>query len=360
MNKSADIEAAGPPPCQPYPHYDPYHPQYFGQPYGWSYYQSPLPVAETNICHRYEDIILRPKFTNCRSRKDLPTEVQFGSHTFKLPIIPANMAAVISGELARWMARNHYFYIMHRFGDTRQFVRLLRERESSSIISISVGVKDEDRQLLKDLVDAKPDYITIDIAHGHCLAMKEMIEYIKGLLPDSFIIAGNVSTADAVADLAFWGASAAKAGIAQGGACTTYGKTGFGGSMFSCVVECAKEATIPIIADGGTKTNGDIPKALVAGAKMVMCGSLFAACTNSPAEDIRKNDVWFKRYFGSASKSNKSDWRHIEGQIVDIPCNLMSYEEKLAELEADLQSAMSYGGCQNLDDFKNVEWSVVY
>ena len=320
------------------------------------------PQYSSGIKHRYEDIILRPKFSTYRSRKEALTITTFGPRQFRLPIIPANMKSVIDDKLALMMAKNGYFYIMHRFGDTSAFSKLLDEKDC---LSISVGIKVEDRKLLKEI--RRPDYVTIDIAHGHCQAMKEMIAFIHKELPETFVIAGNVSTSDAVNDLQNWGADAIKAGISQGGACTTYGKTGFGGSMCSCILECASVAHAPIIADGGIRCNGDITKALVAGASMVMVGSLFAACIDSPAENIGEwENVGTlipnakKRYFGSASTMNKSDWRHIEGQIIDIPCNHMTYEQKLQELEADMQSAMSYGGCKTIADFKNVEWDVVY
>jgi len=132
-----------------------------------------------------------------------------------------------------------------------------------------------------------------------------MIAHIKEWLPHVKIIAGNVATPEAVKDLAIWGADCVKVGIAGGGACSTKNMTGFHVPMFSCVEDCvnwkelfiSKEFTseqimklsklnIPIIADGGIKENGDIPKALVAGAKMVMAGSLFAACIDAPGENI--------------------------------------------------------------------------
>jgi len=330
------------------------------------------PKYVRGVTHRYEDIILRPKKSLYRSRKDANPCVTFGDRTFKLPVIPANMKAVINDKIAVWMAKNNYFYIMHRFSGTRSFINLFEAALSYNpdiFSSISVGVKEEDQLLLQTIkkYHRPPDYITIDIAHGHCLAMQDMIGYIRELFPTTFIIAGNICTSDAVNDLQEWKADAIKVGIAQGGACTTYGKTGFGGSMFSCILECAEVANIPIIADGGIKQNGDIDKALVAGATMVMCGTMFAACIDSPAESIGEwKDVGTlipnakKRYFGSASTMNKADWRNIEGQIIDIPCNHMTYEQKLDELEADLQSGMSYGGCLALKDFTSVDWDVVY
>ena len=102
------------------------------------------------------------------------------------------------------------------------------------------------------------------------------------------------------------GADAVKVGIGGGYACTTKDKTGFTYPMFSCIMECAKDKNIPIIADGGVRSNGDIAKALVAGASMVMCGSVFAACSDSPAPLVKDaSGRRFKQYFGSASVHNK-------------------------------------------------------
>jgi GMP reductase len=188
--------------------------------------------------------------------------------------------------------------------------------------------------------------------------MKSMIKHIKKSLPETKIIAGNVATPDAVEDLAEWGADVVKVGIGQGSPCTTKDKTGFTTPMFSCVQACAHfyPLNVPLIADGGIKSNGDIAKALVAGATMVMAGSIFAACSDSPATSSTINDVSHKAYFGSASLENKGHNNHIEGKLTQVVDNNMSYKEKLAEIKQDLQSSISYSGGLGLDSFCNTKY----
>jgi len=205
------------------------------------------------------------------------------------------------------------------------------------------------------------DWLTIDIAHGYCARMKIMIKWIKKHLPNTKIIAGNVATPDAVRQLSNWGADIVKVGIGQGSPCTTKDKTGFTMPMFSCVKICSNVALdngniVPIIADGGIGCNGDIAKALVAGASMVMAGGLFASCTDSPALNTTINGVIHKAYFGSASAENKGHNKHIEGKLNKIPNNGMNYFEKLTEIEQDLQSAVSYAGGDNLSSLFDCEY----
>jgi GMP reductase len=195
----------------------------------------------------------------------------------------------------------------------------------------------------------KVDFITIDVAHGHHLKVAEQIRHIKQVLPSAKIIAGNVASFQGVEYLHDAGADAVKVGIGGGYACTTKDKTGFTYPMFSCVMECAKDKNISIIADGGVRSNGDIAKALVAGANMVMCGSIFAACSDSPAPLVKDaSGRRFKQYFGSASVHNKIEKKNIEGTMKLMDTDTFTYLEKLEEIKQDLQSAISYAGGCNL------------
>ena len=170
----------------------------------------------------------------------------------------------------------------------------------------------------------------------------------------------------AVRDLNSWGADAVKVGIGQGSPCTTKYKTGFTMPMFSCVKKCSdlfsgswedsSSEKIPIIADGGIKHNGDIAKAIVAGATLTMAGSMFSVCRDSPAASVVCDGRIYKQYFGSASEHNKGEKRHIEGVMKEVACNDMSYEEKLQEIQQDIQSSISYAGGTNLQSLKNIDW----
>lgn len=308
---------------------------------------------------KYSDISLVPNYSEVPSRSDCSTDTNFCGKEFKLPIIPANMKSVVSMDTARWMSENGYFYIMHRFDNYLPDDVGLANSEDWDTISFSTGVKIEDKKHIIDISKSnlRVDFITIDIAHGHCERMKMAIENIKRHLPETKIIAGNVATPEAVKDLYNWGADAVKIGIGQGSPCTTKDKTGFTIPMFSCVQSCRSfyGLDVPLIADGGIKSNGDIAKALVAGASMTMAGGLFAACIDSPAVSSTVNDVPHKAYFGSASAENKGHNNHIEGKLTNICCNNMTYEEKLFEIKQDLQSAISYSGGFDLSSLQNVK-----
>lgn len=315
---------------------------------------------------KYQDICLVPNYSPVHSRSDCSTFVVLGRSQYKLPVIPANMKAVINLDTARQMSKNGYFYIMHRFDRDLVDDVVLASTEDWQTISYSIGVKMSDRQNISKISknsNLRVDFLTIDIAHGHCIRMKEMIKHIREKLPDTKIIAGNVATSDAVYDLASWGADMVKVGIGQGNVCTTKDKTGFTMPMFSCVVECSdvmyNGTKIPIIADGGIRSNGDIAKALAAGAKMVMVGSMFSQCIDSPATGVVVDGRMYKQYFGSASEHNKGHTNHIEGVMKEIPSNGMTYDQKFLEIKQDLQSAISYAGGEHLESLRDVEYRIL-
>jgi len=317
---------------------------------------------------KYSDISLVPNYSECHSRSDCSTSVYVGDKKYKLPIIPANMKSVMDMRLAKWMSQNDYFYIMHRFDRKLSDDVGLANSEDWKTISFSTGVKMSDKIEVMNISKnpaLRLDFLTIDIAHGHCKRMKIAIECVKKYLPDTKIIAGNVATPEAVKTLSDWGADIVKVGIGQGSPCTTKDKTGFTMPMFTCVKQCSQvfggsfgdeSSAVPIIADGGIKCNGDIAKAIVAGAKLVMAGGMFASCTDSPAIPTTINGVQHKAYFGSASAENKGHTNHIEGKLNHVATSTMSYEEKLLEIQQDLQSSISYGGGEDLNVLKDVRY----
>jgi GMP reductase len=273
------------------------------------------------------------------------------------------MKCCVDTDTCALLDKHGYFYIMHRFGeDVHNFVRFANVQKFN-VVSISVGIQQKDKNLLTSIAQSmmRVDFVTIDVAHGHHAKVAEQISHIKQVLPGTKVIAGNVATLQGVEYLHMVGADAVKVGIGGGYACTTKDKTGFTYPMFSCVLECAKDKSIPIIADGGVRCNGDIAKALVAGASMVMCGSIFAACSDSPAPLVKDaSGRKFKQYFGSASVHNKIEKKNIEGTMKLMETDTFTYLEKLEEIKQDLQSAISYAGGCNLGalNLNNVVYGV--
>ena len=310
----------------------------------------------------YENIQLIPRRCIVNSRREINTAVKLGKRTFKLPVVPANMQTVIDEPLAFWLAKHDYFYVLHRFAPERRLNFVRKIQAAGLYASISVGVKPDEVAFVKALVAAKltPEYITIDIAHGHADSVIEMIKIIKQSLPESFVIAGNVGTPDGVRDLEAAGADATKVGIGPGRACITKLKTGFGtgGWQLSALAWCQSVATKPIIADGGIRTHGDIAKSIRFGATMVMVGSLLAGYEQSPGEVVTHHDQKYKVYFGSASESQKQVHQHIEGKKVLLPLKGDLYQE-LRDLQEDLQSAISYAGGRDLQALKEVDYVTV-
>lgn len=303
----------------------------------------------------YKDVYLIPKYSILNSRSEADTCVKLGNFKFQLPVIPSNMKSVIDEKWSKWLSENGYFYVMHRFDSINYPFVERANRENWRIVSISIGVNKESQdELIKcRSQNLRIDYFTIDVAHGHSLKVKEMIKFIKELYPNSFLIVGNTATQEATTDLENWGADATKCCIGSGMACSTKMKTGFHVPPFSCVLECASVAKKPIIADGGVENYGDIAKALVAGATMVMCGGIFASCVDSPAPHINGNKI----YFGNASERAKGENKHVEGFELGLKPDI-TLEQKLKEMKEALQSSISYAGGENLSCFNSVEYIV--
>lgn len=309
----------------------------------------------------YDNILLLPRKCRVQSRSECDTSVEFGPRRFKLPVVPANMKTVLDEPIAEYLASNGYFYVMHRFEiDNLAFARRMRER--GLFVSISVGVKQADYELVDRLAaeGIGADYITIDIAHGHAQTVQRMIAHIKQKLPQSFVIAGNVGTPEAVIDLENWGADATKVGIGPGKVCITRLKTGFGtgGWQLSALKWCARVATKPIIADGGIREHGDIAKSVRFGATMVMIGSLFAGHEESPGRTVEIDGKLFKEYYGSASDFNKGEYKHVEGKRILEPVK-GKLADTLREMQEDLQSSISYSGGRVLADIRKVNYVIL-
>ena len=306
----------------------------------------------------YDNVLLLPRKCRVESRSECDAGIELGGRRFRIPVVPANMKTVINEDICKWMAQNGYFYVMHRFDlDNVKFVRDMRE--AGVYTSISLGVKAADYQIVDTLAKEglAPDYITIDIAHGHADSVKNMLAYLKKHLPSTFVIAGNVGTPEGIIDLENWGADATKVGIGPGKVCITRLKTGFGtgGWQLSALKWCARVATKPIIADGGIREHGDIAKSIRFGATMVMIGSMLAGHEESPGKTVEVDGKLFKEYYGSASDFNKGEYKHVEGKRILEPIK-GKLAETLVEMEQDVQSSISYAGGTKLLDIRKVNY----
>lgn len=310
----------------------------------------------------YEDVQLIPNKCIVNSRSECDTTVTLGKHSFKMPVVPANMQTIIDETIAETLAENGYFYIMHRFDEEARVPFIKKMQQKGLITSISVGVKEGEYAFVETLAleGLVPDYVTIDIAHGHSNAVINMIQHLKKSLPETFVIAGNVGTPEAVRELENAGADATKVGIGPGKVCITKIKTGFGtgGWQLAALRWCAKAARKPIIADGGIRTHGDIAKSVRFGATMVMIGSLFAGHEESPGETKVEDGVVYKEYFGSASEFQKGEKKNVEGKKIWLR-HKGKLADTLVEMQQDLQSSISYAGGRDLEAIRKVDYVIV-
>ena len=309
----------------------------------------------------YDNILLLPRKCRVQSRSECDTSVTLGQHSFRLPVVPANMKTVVNESICEWLANNGYFYVMHRFDlDNVQFVKDCKAK--NMFASISLGVKQADYDTVAQLlaVGLVPDFITIDIAHGHSDNVHRMIANLKEKMPSAFVIAGNVGTPEAIIDLENWGADATKVGIGPGKVCITKLKTGFGtgGWQLSALKWCARVATKPIIADGGIREHGDIAKSIRFGASMVMIGSMLAGHEESPGQTVEVDGKLYKEYYGSASDFNKGEYKHVEGKRILEPIK-GQLQDTMREMQEDLQSSISYAGGTKLLDIRKVNYVIL-
>ena len=236
------------------------------------------------------------------------------------------------------------------------------------MVGAAIGVGPEGFRRAEALIEAGVDIIVIDTAHGHSKGVIEMVEKIKGLYPDVEVIAGNVATPEGTEALIKAGADAVKVGIGPGSICTTRIVAGVGVPQLTAIAQCAEVADkydISIIADGGIKFSGDIAKAIGAGARVVMIGSLFAGTKESPGELVLYQGRSYKAYRGMGSLGamrRGSKDRYFQAEVEEkklVPEGIegmVPYRGPLADtihqLVGGLRSGMGYCGAANIEEMR--------
>jgi IMP dehydrogenase len=309
----------------------------------------------------FDDVLLMPAHSEMSSRRAPQLDSQVTKNfTLKTPIISANMDTVTEVEMAVKMAELGGLGILHRFMSPEEQVRQVklmceRIRPLGLPVAASIGVKEEGMKRADMLADAGVDIFTIDIAHGDSVMMLEVLDYVKKKYPKIDVIAGNTAMPEGVRRLIEHGADAVKVGIGPGSMCTTRIITGCGVPQLTAVAMCVLEArkhNVPVIADGGIKTSGDIVKAFAAGAQTVMLGSMLSGCLETPGEI----EGGRKRYRGMASKDAQVSWRGelptgmaAEGEARWVSCK-GSVENIVHELTGGVRSGMTYLNANTLSE----------
>ncbi len=236
-------------------------------------------------------------------------------------------------------------------------------------VGAAIGTGPETEERVARLLKAGVDILCVDTAHGHSKFVIETAKGIKKRHPEIPLMAGNVATGEGTLALIKAGIDCVKVGVGPGSICTTRVVAGVGVPQISAIIDCASSAAkynIPIVADGGIKYSGDIPKALAAGASSVMIGSLFAGTDESPGEIVLFQGRSYKIYRGMGSigamkKGSKERYfqADVEGESKLIPEGIegrVPYRGPLAssiyQLVGGLKAAMGYVGAKDLEDLK--------
>lgn len=307
------------------------------------------------MAYTFDDVILVPKFSTLRTRREASTSFKFWKHARPTPIISANMESVTGSGMAISMWKLGGIGAMHRFMSIQDNVSEYRSVvENGCDCLVSIGVNGESRERAQALFDAGARMFVVDIAHGHSIMMKETVEWLRGKWGDEIcIVAGNVVTNIAVEELISWGADYVKIGVGPGSVCTTRVVTGHGYPAFSAIWN-GRYVSDKIIADGGMRSSGDIVKALAAGACCVMVGGMLSGTDETPGDIIDTTHGKFKIYKGSASYDRGPDVAK-EGVETEVAYK-GSVESVINELVAGIRSGMSYSNARTLKDlFHNCE-----
>ena len=251
-----------------------------------------------------------------------------------------------------------------------EFPLATKDEQGRLRVGAAVGVGNDAFERAGALIDAEVDVLVVDTAHGHSLAVPEMVRRIKDEW-DVQVIAGNVATSDAAEALIDAGADGVKVGIGPGSICTTRVVAGVGVPQITAVFDCAEAALrhgVPVVADGGMTSSGDVAKAIAAGADAVMLGSMLAGTDESPGDVILVQGERYKEYRGMGSlgamkaRSFSKD-RYFQGDVEDVdklvPEGIEGrvpykgpVQQILYQLVGGLRQAMGYTGAATIEALK--------
>lgn len=322
----------------------------------------------------YQDVLLRPKRSTLKSRKDVLLHRTFTFyHSPKkwtgIPIMTANMATCGTFEMARILSKYKMITTFHKYYSVKDYEKFFKTFKDPDYICYTLGIRDQDIKQLKAMKKKglleKFSFICLDVPNGYLQSFLEVIKEVRKICPKHILIAGNVATNEITEEIILAGADLVKIGIGPGSVCTTRKMTGVGYPQLSAVIECADSAhgiangqgVGRIIADGGQQYPSDVAKAFCGGADFNMCGSMFSGFEQSGGETVIKNGKKFKEYFGSSSNKamkdlygKKEKHRASEGRYTLIPHKGDIYDF-IQELMGSLRSTATYIGARQLKEF---------
>ena len=321
----------------------------------------------------FDDVLMVPQPTDITSRSEVNLVANISGVTKKtitgVPIIAANMDGVGTFSMNAALAKHRIFTAITKHTTVNEWRTMLEAyyHDVDPILNplryacVSIGMGEDNVAYLREIDMAMYDYeiasplkVVIDVANGHMKKFAAFVQRVRDAFPHAFIMAGTVATPDATEQLLLHGADLVRVGIGTGAVCTTRRVSGVGYPQFSAVMECAEVADAHgggIISDGGCVHPGDFAKALGAGAKMVMAGSIFAGHTESEQE-VDGGCVTFYGMSSHAAQEKHGEvrnYRSSEGRVVKIPYK-GDVNLTVLDILGGIRSACAYVGARNLTD----------
>lgn len=308
-----------------------------------------------------DDVVLLPQYSDIETRKTVNLEQMIFERSYpislKYPIFSSNMDTVTEVDTALAMSKVGGAGILHRYKPSKtviQWIKTLKEVSCAKAIAIpSVGVKEGETALANDYFEAGADAVCIDVAHGDHKLVFNLIKDLEEVADR--LIVGNVVTLDAATRLADLGVTTLKVGIGNGSICSTRVMTGHGLPQITALFDVSqvkrRYPNVKLISDGGVKNSGDCVKVLAAGADIVMSGSLFAGCRETPCLKDGK-----RVYRGMASREARqafygNDYQQVaEGESFENIPEKGSVIDVVEELVMGIKSGLSYSGAHSLEE----------
>jgi len=357
---------------------------------------------ETDVKLDYKDVLIRPKRSTLKSRKEVDVQRSFTFRNYTpewvdtlsieyyrgVPIMASNMDGVGTFEMADTLAKQHIFTCLVKTYSADELIEYFNnnDRLRTNYVAMSIGTSDDDWCKLQAVIAMAGDnlrYVCMDIANGYSEHFAQHVKKVRNAFPHIVIIAGNVVTGEMTEELILNGADIIKVGIGPGSVCTTRIQTGVGYPQLSAVIECADAAHGlggHIIADGGCTCPGDVAKAFAAGADFVMLGGMLAGHNEGGGEVIEKfyktgewrkvvstlegietvrweDAIDMKRYvkfYGMSSDAANTkhfgglkDYRSSEGREVLVPYR-GAVSTTIQDLLGGIRSTCTYAGANSL------------